>query len=169
MVPAGPAPQSDNSHHSPRLPAPFRRRACVTSGVSSMAGGTRIRSGAPGLPRLRLQMLPCRIQFNGAAPVDKFMGEPVEENGDLWASFRGRRLGGRELLLPHGFQGLVLQAGGDPQEPWVTVTGTFDRVMDWGADTVPSPNMGLALALQWGPVAVGIHAPVTDDDEEAEP
>ncbi|NXW94270.1 RNH2C Ribonuclease, partial [Alopecoenas beccarii] len=92
---------------------------------------------------------------------------------DLWTSFRGRRLGGRELPLPHGYQGLVLRAGGPdphpPQEPWVAVTGTFDRITDWGADAVPPSNMGLALALQWGPVAGAIHAPVPEDDEEVEP
>lgn len=35
----------------------------------------------------------------------------------------------------------------------MTVTGTFDVITDWGADAVPSPSVGLALALQWGPLA----------------
>lgn len=41
---------------------------------------------------------------------------------ELWASFRGRRLGGRELPLPHGYRGVLLREGdpphgheGDPQ------------------------------------------------------
>ncbi|NXX02144.1 RNH2C Ribonuclease, partial [Larus smithsonianus] len=80
---------------------------------------------------------------------------------ELWASFRGRRMGGRELPLPHGYQGLLLREEeqppsgneGDPQDRWVTVTGTFDAITDWGADAVPPPGGGLALALQWGPIA----------------
>ncbi|NXA24527.1 RNH2C Ribonuclease, partial [Ibidorhyncha struthersii] len=79
---------------------------------------------------------------------------------ELWASFRGRRMGGRELPLPHGYRGVLLREGelphgnkGDPKDRWVTVTGTFDVITDWGADAVPSPSRGLALALQWGPLA----------------
>lgn len=35
----------------------------------------------------------------------------------------------------------------------MTVTGTFDVITDWEADVIPSPAGGLALALQWGPLA----------------
>ncbi|XP_074714135.1 uncharacterized protein LOC141939007 isoform X2 [Strix uralensis] len=55
---------------------------------------------------------------------------------------------------------------------WVTVTGTFDVITDWGADAAPPPMGGLALALQWGPLAHAIHAPISEIDsseEEAEP
>ncbi|NXT33093.1 RNH2C Ribonuclease, partial [Pelecanoides urinatrix] len=79
---------------------------------------------------------------------------------ELWASFRGRRLGGRELPLPHGYRGVLVRGEepppgrqGDPQERWVTVTGTFEVITEWGADAVPSPAGGLGLALQWGPLA----------------
>ncbi|KAF1591442.1 UNVERIFIED_CONTAM: Ribonuclease H2 subunit C, partial [Eudyptes pachyrhynchus] len=79
---------------------------------------------------------------------------------ELWASFRGRRMGGRELPLPHGYRGVLLREGepppgdeGDPQDRWVTATGTFEVITEWGADAVPSPAGGLALALQWGPLA----------------
>ncbi|NXY86325.1 RNH2C Ribonuclease, partial [Alcedo cyanopectus] len=82
---------------------------------------------------------------------------------ELWASFRGRRLGGRELPLPPGYWGGVLREGdpppdsqGDPQGRWVTVTGTFDLITEWGADSCPSPTTGVALALQWGPLAQAV-------------
>lgn len=93
---------------------------------------------------------------------------------ELWASFRGRRLGGRERLLPHGYRGGVLQrspthgSDGDTQE--VTLTATFDAITEWGADNVPPPLGGLANALQWGPLAQAIHSSIpVNDSEEAEP
>lgn len=93
---------------------------------------------------------------------------------ELWASFRGRRLGGRERPLPHGYQGGILQRSppssldSDLQE--VTVTATFGAITEWEADSVPPPQGGLAHALQWGPLAQAIHSPVPDDsEEEAEP
>ncbi|KAM7074614.1 ribonuclease H2 subunit C [Ciconia maguari] len=145
-----------------------------------MAAGVRLRA-APGAvqPRLPAQLLPCRVERDGPAPVAAFLRAQPGPGGELWASFRGRRMGGRELPLPHGYRGVLLREEepplgneGDPQDRWVTVTGTFEVITDWGADTVPSPARGLALALQWGPLASAIHAPVreTDDsDEEAEP
>ncbi|NWI43303.1 RNH2C Ribonuclease, partial [Picathartes gymnocephalus] len=99
---------------------------------------------------------------------------------ELWASFRGRRMGGRELPLPPGYRGVLLKRGepgepplcepGDPQAGWVMVTGSFAAITDWGADSAPLPGRGLARALQWGPLAQALPAPVTEDsDEEAEP
>ncbi|XP_063175251.1 ribonuclease H2 subunit C [Chroicocephalus ridibundus] len=146
-----------------------------------MAAGTRLLA-APGAarPRLPVQLLPCRVERDGPAPVAAFLRVQPGPGGELWASFRGRRMGGRELPLPDGYQGLLLREEeqpppgdeGDPQDRWVTVTGTFDAITDWGADAVPPPGGGLALALQWGPIAHAIHAPVSeteDSGEEAEP
>ncbi|NXQ41680.1 RNH2C Ribonuclease, partial [Catharus fuscescens] len=88
---------------------------------------------------------------------------------ELWASFRGRRLGGRELPLPAGYRGLLLRGEepGDPSQvrpgghrppepPPVTLTGSFEAITDWGADTAPAPGQGLARALQWGPLAQAV-------------
>ncbi|XP_049646881.1 ribonuclease H2 subunit C [Accipiter gentilis] len=144
-----------------------------------MAAGVRLRA-VPGeaRPRLPVQLLPCRVGRDGPAPVAAFLRTQPGPGGELWASFRGRRMGGRELPLPHGYRGVLLREGDappsddkDPQERWVTVTGTFDVITDWEADVIPSPAGGLALALQWGPLAHAIHAPVpeTDSSEEAEP
>ncbi|XP_064293625.1 ribonuclease H2 subunit C [Phalacrocorax carbo] len=143
-----------------------------------MAAGLRLRAAPGGAqPRLQAQLLPCRVLHDGPAPVGGFLRARPGPGGELWASFRGRRLGGRELPLPHGYQGVLLREGepplgdeGDPEARCVTVTGTFDAITEWGADSVPSPAEGLALALQWEPLARAIHAPISDDsDEEAEP
>lgn len=137
-----------------------------------MAVRVRVPPGAAPEP-LPVQLLPCRIQHDGPAPVAAFLRARPGPGGELWASFRGRRLGGRELPLPPGYRGLLLR-GGEPGEPpeagWVTLTGSFGAITDWGADTAPLPGRGLARALQWGPLAQALHAPVSEvSDEEAEP
>ncbi|XP_041568027.2 ribonuclease H2 subunit C [Taeniopygia guttata] len=135
-----------------------------------MATRVRVPPGAAPEP-LPVQLLPCRVQHDGPAPVAAFLRARPGPGGELWASFRGRRLGGRELPLPPGYSGVVLRGGepGDPQAGWVTLTGTFGAITDWGGDAAPAPGRGLARALQWAPLARALHAPVTDSDEEAEP
>ncbi|XP_068779810.1 ribonuclease H2 subunit C isoform X3 [Struthio camelus] len=120
-------------------------RPGVPRGTTERAGGQERRFPSPSRPR-----------HGGAA---------------LWASFRGRRLGGLELPLPHGYRGLVLAEGpNDAQGRRLQVTGTFRTVTAWEADAAPSPAEGLPLALVWAPLAQAIHAPVShDSDEEAEP
>ncbi|XP_053908479.1 ribonuclease H2 subunit C [Cuculus canorus] len=134
-----------------------------------MAVRLRRRSAGPVGP---VQLLPCRVRSDGDAPVRAFLRAREGPQGDLWASFRGRRLGGRELPLPHGFRGAVLREEepphGDPEERWLTETGTFGAVTEWGADAVPPPAMGLARALQWGSLAQALHAAVPEDDEDDE-
>ncbi|XP_056366366.1 ribonuclease H2 subunit C [Oenanthe melanoleuca] len=140
-----------------------------------MADPVRVRlRAAPAAPPepLPVQLLPCRIQHDGPAPVAAFLRVQPGADGELWSSFRGRRLGGRELPLPPGYRGLVLRGeepGETPQAGWVTPVGSFEAITDWGADAAPPPGRGLARALQWGPLAQALHAPVSDSDEEAEP
>lgn len=148
----------------------------VTSGLAlnKMAAPIRVRQNPEVPGSVRVQLLPCSVRFDGAAPVKAFMRERNGPDGELWASFRGRRLGGRERLLPHGYRGGVLQrspthgSDGDTQE--VTLTATFDSITEWGADNVPPPLGGLANALQWGQLAQAIHSSIpVNDSEEAEP
>ncbi|XP_030331269.1 ribonuclease H2 subunit C [Strigops habroptila] len=135
------------------------------------AEAVRLRPGPGAAAPLQAQLLPCRVQHDGPAPVAAFLRVQLGPGGELWASFRGRRMGGRDLPLPHGYRGVLLQEGDPPhgdEGRCVTVTGTFDAIRDWGADGVPPPG-GVALALQWGDIAQAIHAPVPESDKEAEP
>ncbi|NXN93915.1 RNH2C Ribonuclease, partial [Rhinopomastus cyanomelas] len=139
-----------------------------------MAGAIRVRErppealGFPSPPQtpLRAQLLPCRVGHDGPAAVSAFLRpkfEPGSDGGELWASFRGRLMGGRDIPLPPGYRGVLLQENdppasdeGDPQERWVTVTGTFDVITEWGIDAVPPQAGGLALAMQWGSLAPAV-------------
>lgn len=51
---------------------------------------------------------------------------------ELWASFRGRRMGGRELPLPHGYRGVLLREGdappSDDKDPQVRPPHTWGGV-----------------------------------------
>ncbi|NXP70499.1 RNH2C Ribonuclease, partial [Ramphastos sulfuratus] len=123
-------------------------------------------------PLLQVQLLPCRIGTDGPAPVASFLRPQRSADGALLASFRGRRLAGRDLALPGGFRGLLLREGEsppgptDPQPRGVSVAGSFDAIREWGADTAPSG--GLQRALQWAPLAQAIHSPVPDTEDEEE-
>lgn len=62
---------------------------------------------------------------------------------ELWASFRGRRLGGRERPLPHGYQGGILQ-----RSPPSSLDSDLQVTLPHGCATVtyicvipPPPNM----------------------------
>ncbi|KAJ3317459.1 hypothetical protein HDV06_001546 [Boothiomyces sp. JEL0866] len=50
-----------------------------------------------------IQQLPCRIEYNGEANVDKYL---VPDN-DLEASFRGRALKGAKLQIHDGYKAVV--------------------------------------------------------------
>ncbi|XP_068779811.1 ribonuclease H2 subunit C isoform X4 [Struthio camelus] len=128
-------------------------------------------AAGPAAAAVAVHLLPCRVGHDGPAAVSAFFRPQAGPGPALWASFRGRRLGGLELPLPHGYRGLVLAEGpNDAQGRRLQVTGTFRTVTAWEADAAPSPAEGLPLALVWAPLAQAIHAPVShDSDEEAEP
>ncbi|XP_062481257.1 ribonuclease H2 subunit C [Pezoporus occidentalis] len=152
------------------LPAASSRVTSATGGVA-MATAVRLRPSSGAAAPLQAQLLPCELRYRGPAPVAAFLRVRSGDGGELWASFRGRRMGGRDLPVPHGYRGMVLQEEDPPhgdEGRCVTVIGTFDAIRDWGADGVPPPG-GLALTLQWGDIAQAIHAPVIDSDEEEEP
>ncbi|XP_064359247.1 ribonuclease H2 subunit C [Dromaius novaehollandiae] len=128
-------------------------------------------AAGPAAAAVAVHLLPCRVGHDGPAAVGTFFRPQAGPGPELWASLRGRRLGGLEVPLPPGYRGLVLAEGpGDAQGWRLRTTGTFGAITAWGADAPPSPAAGLPLALAWAPLAHAIHAPVPDDsDEEAEP
>ncbi|KAI5761376.1 unnamed protein product [Gulo gulo] len=58
--------------------------------------------------RATLHLLPCEVQVNGPAPVERFFTPAIRQGPDgLEVSFRGRRLRGEEVVVPPGLVGYV--------------------------------------------------------------
>lgn len=118
-------------------------------------------------------VLPCRINHNGKVDTSKRYWNPTQTPGisplstaKAWANslddktvayFRGRKLHGRRLKVPTGYQGVVIsktdrilpkevtpvkieddeEAEDEPEVGIMEEQSTFDDVMVWGHETVP--------------------------------
>lgn len=111
-------------------------------------------------------LLPCTIKHNGPVPIKKRYWKPeAAEDGRRTAYLRGRKLRGREIQVPTGYQGMVLQKteelldtkldiphvpenegdedidGEQPVEvKLMQPEGTFDRMIIWGHEAIPEAN-----------------------------
>lgn len=93
--------QNYNSHHASRSPVTFNFRRSGSpstsgSGAAAMAAGTRLRA-APGAarPRLPVQLLPCRVERDGPAPVAAFLRvQPGPGGGERPRGIPGPRVWG---------------------------------------------------------------------------
>jgi ribonuclease H2 subunit C len=55
-------------------------------------------------------ILPCSIKHNGPIPTsERYWAPKAEEDGTSTAYFRGRKLRGRNVKVPEGYRGVVLQ------------------------------------------------------------
>eukprot|EP00041_Stephanoeca_diplocostata_P019301 m.414124 g.414124 ORF g.414124 m.414124 type:complete len:193 (+) comp21267_c0_seq8:150-728(+) len=83
--------------------------------------------------------------------------------GNLTAAFRGRRLKGRRIQLPKGYQGVVLRTEGtvhsDDQGRTWRPANKFDNFTYWNMDSVPSNNDPVVQALEWVKIARAVHEP----------
>uniref|UniRef100_K3WG23 Uncharacterized protein n=1 Tax=Globisporangium ultimum (strain ATCC 200006 / CBS 805.95 / DAOM BR144) TaxID=431595 RepID=K3WG23_GLOUD len=154
--------------------------------ASGRTGATRVALTRCPLPppEENVHCLPCRIHFDGKAPIKSYFrpealtaADHVQDVTKLaanpqraWrAEFRGIQLQGEKLALrPLGYQGLVLEDSGmthpdDEGKMW-EVDHHFDELTYWD---VPSNNTDknahLPTTLQhWIQVAHALH----DDDDE---
>ena len=138
------------------------------------AAAGRLRVSAPKTTSCELNHLPCKIQYDGHAPVGAYFqrtakpdsvnsGEIIEE-----ATFRGRYLLGKRAKLPSNTIGLVLRPrvtgtrrDDDENEggAW-DVDGTFEELTYWNRDTTPLRTDPVPAALRWTELARAIHRPV---------
>ncbi|KAM5249082.1 ribonuclease H2 subunit C [Ctenodactylus gundi] len=138
-----------------------------------------------------LHLLPCDVQANGPAPVERFFTPAIRQGAaGLQVSFRGRSLQGEEVAVPPGLAGYVMaveERGEGPlgtqnfpagsrgdseeeQEPLerdfdrvIGATGSFSRFTVWGLETFPGPDAKVLGALAWPSLAGAIHAQVPED------
>ncbi|KAG6366907.1 hypothetical protein INS49_001088 [Diaporthe citri] len=127
-------------------------------------------------------VLPCRIQHDGPTSEAESYWKPSQEpDGKRVAYFRGRKLHGKELKVPEGYRGVVVDKTEPPEpraprpdEPEVVdldaedemplgaldTRAEFDEMVIWGhesmADTSSDPYVrGIE---EWMKVAEKIHS-----------
>ncbi|KAF2157320.1 ribonuclease H1 small subunit [Myriangium duriaei CBS 260.36] len=60
--------------------------------------------------RLRPNVLPCKISYNGPANAElRYWNPKTETDGTQTAYFRGRKLLGKTATVPSGYEGVVIQ------------------------------------------------------------
>ncbi|XP_026572085.1 ribonuclease H2 subunit C [Pseudonaja textilis] len=126
----------------------------------------------PGAPRDPLHLLPCSVQHQGPAAVERYFAPAVRRHpegpdGEASVSFRGRSLKGKERCLPKGYVGLVLEEaslGLTSKEREVGVKSTFNSLTVWNLERTPNHSDEIIMALAWPAIARGIHAPVADEE-----
>ncbi|TVY92022.1 Uncharacterized protein LAWI1_G001677 [Lachnellula willkommii] len=138
-------------------------------------------------------ILPCRINYNGPVNASKRYWEPRTNIDNKTTSyFRGRKLHGKKLKIPKGYQGIVVSntdrilpadavvVNGDgdgdldvEESPEVKVMeeqAGFGELMVWGHEALPD---GLADPYvrgveEWVAFAGQIHSLSDDEGEEKE-
>ncbi|XP_054845722.1 ribonuclease H2 subunit C isoform X2 [Eublepharis macularius] len=129
----------------------------------------------PGAPREQLHLLPCVVQHDGGASVQRYFSPAIrgpqepQPGDESTVSFRGRMLKGKQVLVPEGYLGLVLEEEEEapylsPEERNVRVKSTFESITAWNLERAPNGSDEILMAFSWPKIAEGIHAPVTDEE-----
>ena len=83
-------------------------------------------------------VLPCAIKHNGpVSAAERYWNPSTEQDGTTTAFFRGRKLRGKRIALPEGYEGAVLQKTDKKviAKPNIPVPGEED-----GADNANAPK-----------------------------
>ncbi|XP_038712604.1 uncharacterized protein C12B10.15c [Tripterygium wilfordii] len=129
----------------------------------------------------QVHQLPCCIKYDGPCCVSDYFkpkstGMEVEGLQVGEAYFRGRKLQGATIPLPHGYSGFVIERGlgshgkrkasdmsvEDPK-CW-HVNAKFENITYWNHDSLPSENDSFLRAFHWFAVAEALHKPITTED-----
>ncbi|KAI1000295.1 hypothetical protein K3495_g7901 [Podosphaera aphanis] len=122
-------------------------------------------------------VLPCRINHNGPINLSKRYWDPIKEQDQpTTAHFRGKKLYGKQLRVPHGYRGVValktekaLSAGvgagvedeGVKSEIQILQEQSeFDDIMVWGHEVLPDETTDqFVLGIdEWIPFSQQIHS-----------
>ncbi|PWY92895.1 ribonuclease H2 subunit C [Aspergillus heteromorphus CBS 117.55] len=125
-------------------------------------------------------ILPCRIRHDGPVEtLDRYWTPESDENDKnlQTAYFRGRKLRGRRVAIPEGYEGIVAtpsdrvmpstQTSADveveetePEEPVKVLEkqGTFDEYVVWGHEWVPAADDSFVKGVEeWIKLAEAMH------------
>ncbi|BDD55754.1 hypothetical protein MPDQ_007334 [Monascus purpureus] len=134
-------------------------------------------------------ILPCRIHHDGLVEsVDRYWAPVHEKDNTQTAYFRGRKLRGRRVVLPEGYQGIVAtptdnvippSQGGkngstledeDAEAESVKILekqATFDELMVWDHEIVPAADDHFVKGVEeWLKLAEAIHTTSSGDSEK---
>ena len=125
-----------------------------------------------------IHLLPCSIEFDGAARVSDYFKPRRVANGNggtsLEATLRGRLLRGKACPLPEGVEGFVLQQDNvrlgsvGKQQNYATSKGSFKELTYWNHDVVPSSMDYVPQALRWFDISRIAHAPIPLETEDGQ-
>lgn len=112
-------------------------------------------------------VLPCAIKHNGpVSAAERYWNPATEQDGTTTAFFRGRKLRGKKIALPEGYEGAVLQKTDKKviAKPSIPVPGDED-----GADNATAPKEVETLVMdqqaRFGEVMVWDHEAVPEDTD----
>lgn len=102
-----------------------------------------------------LQHLPCKIQYNGPAPVSGYFLRHSSKDGISRASFRGRELVGKTYPLPQNTTGLILEPSlateaeiSEGQRVW-QAKSCFKSITQWNHDETPNQTDHIPAIIDW--------------------
>ncbi|KAF4555461.1 Ribonuclease H2 non-catalytic subunit-like protein [Elsinoe fawcettii] len=133
--------------------------------------------------KVQPNLLPCKISFNGPVNASSryWVPQDGESTGLKTAYFRGRKLQGKDVALPEGYTGAVLQKTdrtiveappqqdhdddvSDDEEPpkqlkVIEQVGTFDSITVWEHEAVPESGRDPYLkgVEEWIKLSQAIH------------
>ncbi|KAL1965015.1 hypothetical protein VTN77DRAFT_6215 [Rasamsonia byssochlamydoides] len=137
-------------------------------------------------------ILPCRVHHDGPVEVSKRYWNPVkDDNGNAQtAYFRGRKLRGRRVALPEGYEGVVAvptdrilpssnpdvkpdgATNGDAEEPVKILEkqATFNEFVVWGHEVLPAADDPFVKGVEeWLKFAEAMHSSAPPSAGNGEP
>ncbi|CAI7666873.1 unnamed protein product [Penicillium discolor] len=129
-------------------------------------------------------IIPCRIHHDGPIDsLDRYWTVKDEKDNTQTAHFRGRKLRGRRVALPDGYQGVVAtptdrvlpatqradsdgaeDAETEPEEPVkiMEMQSTFDEFVVWGHEALPAADDTFVKGVEeWLQFADAMHTTPT--------
>ncbi|XP_068210290.1 ribonuclease H2 subunit C [Palaemon carinicauda] len=117
-----------------------------------------------------VQYMPCCVEHNGHADVDKYFTKYIREETIVNAGkeekvlhgvFRGYPLVGKVLPTPEGYTGVVLKETrpglNSDESRTLKATCQFSKFIFWNWDRVPSRGDKYQQAVDWADIADLIH------------
>ncbi|PYI02552.1 ribonuclease H2 subunit C [Aspergillus sclerotiicarbonarius CBS 121057] len=133
-------------------------------------------------------ILPCRIHHDGPVnSLNRYWTPLTDENdqNQQTAYFRGRKLRGRRVAIPEGYQGVIVTptdrvmpatpTSADveveeviPEEPVKVLEkqGTFDEFVVWGHEWVPAADDSFVKGVEeWIKLAEAMHTTPSSEEK----